>query len=75
MVFHQLVLKYPYLELTYFGREKLIEQNTESYAAEDTLSCEYGFGEALAIEEFKEIKDKLHVIDETFGICLKLCIT
>jgi len=51
-----------------------IKEKTELFERKDTTCSdeEYGPGEALAVEEFTEIKDKINVIDNKFGIYLKL---
>lgn len=49
-----------------------MKEKTEQFDRKDTYSDEeYGPGEALAVEEFTEMKDKINVIDNKFGICLK----
>lgn len=55
-------------------REEFIKEKTESIDRKDTTCSdeEYGPGEALAVEEFTEMKDKINVIDNKFGIYLKL---
>lgn len=60
------------LFLLYFNREEFVKEKTEQFDRKDTYSDEeYGPGEALAVEEFTEMKDKINVIDNKFGICLK----
>lgn len=46
------------------------KEKTESSDRKDTTCSdeEYGPGEALAVEEFTEMKDKINVIDHKFGI-------
>lgn len=55
-----------------FAKEK-----TELFDKKDTSACsdeEYGPGEALAVEEFTEMKDKINVIDNKFGIYFKIIL-
>lgn len=60
----------------YFNREEFIEEKTEVFNRKDTTCSdeEYGPGEALAVEEFTEMKDKINVVDNTFGIYIKYCL-
>lgn len=58
------------------NREVFIKEKTELFDKKD-ITCsdeEYGPGEALAVEEFTEMKDKINVIDNKFGIFLKAII-
>jgi len=58
----------------YFNREAFIKEKTEQFDRKDTTCSdeEYGPGEALAVEEFTEMKDKINVIDNKFGRYLHL---
>lgn len=55
--------------MLYFIRAAFIKEKTEPLDKKDTTCSdeEYGPGEALAVEEFTEMKDKINVIDNKFG--------
>lgn len=57
-------------------REVFVKEKTEPFERKDTTCSdeEYGPGEALAVEEFTEMKDKINVIDNKFGIKLMINI-
>lgn len=59
-----------YLNINFFNREEFVKEKTEINDRKDTICSdeEYGPGEALAVEEFTEMKDKINVIDNKFGI-------
>ncbi|XP_060837368.1 uncharacterized protein LOC132919643 isoform X3 [Rhopalosiphum padi] len=49
-------------------KEEFVKEKTEPFDRKDTCSDEeYGPGEALAVEEFTEMKDKINVIDNKFA--------
>lgn len=60
----------------YYNREEFIKEKICTFDKKDTTCSdeEYGPGEALAVEEFTEMKDKINVIDNKFGIYFKLWI-
>lgn len=64
------------ISFVFFNREEFVKEKTEQYDRKDITYSdeEYGPGEALAVEEFTEMKDKINVIDNKFGICIKFCI-
>jgi len=59
------------ISFVFFNREEFVKEKTEQFDRKDTTCSdeEYGPGEALAVEEFTEMKDKINVIDNKFGIC------
>ncbi|XP_060879396.1 putative leucine-rich repeat-containing protein DDB_G0290503 isoform X2 [Metopolophium dirhodum] len=50
-------------------KEEFVKEKTEQFDRKDTTCSdeEYGPGEALAVEEFTEMKDKINVIDNKFA--------
>ncbi|XP_022161228.1 putative leucine-rich repeat-containing protein DDB_G0290503 isoform X1 [Myzus persicae] len=50
-------------------KEEFVKEKTEQFDKKDTTCSdeEYGPGEALAVEEFTEMKDKINVIDNKFA--------